>query len=162
MSRFNGDEYDPQFPNEYDLWDANFQRHIRGARGQRDLRDLRDALISLPEKRLISGRLADEQGCVCTVGALALHRRKIAGEAPETVLADLAAVIAPDQWGDFDEWESEERTMDLGVEIGLKRMLAIKLASLNDDAWVAPVDETPEARYERVLAWVESRIKVAA
>lgn len=152
MTRFQGDEYDPQFPNEGELWQANLERHMKGAKGQAVLRELRDALLALPEKKLIRDRLADEQGHVCTVGALAAHRGK--------PLAELAELVKPDpKWGDYDEWECEERTMQLGREIGLKEVMAVTLAARNDDVWMSPSNETDEQRYERVLAWVESKIE---
>lgn len=157
MSRFVGDDYDPQFANEWDLWEANWLRHLRGANGQEVLRDLRDALLALPERKLIEGRLADEQGCVCTVGALALYRRTLSGERPEDVLDELRNLIKPDErWGDIDAYEAEERTVACGVGLGLKRMMAMALAGKNDD-WYAD-DKTPEQRFERVLKWVESKI----
>lgn len=157
MSRFVGDDYyDPQFDNEWELWQANFDRHVNGVKGQQALRDLRDALLALPDRKLISGRLADEHGCVCTVGALALHRRVLQGERPEDVLEHLAAMI-PQDLVDYDSWECEERTARVGESIGLKRMMAVALAGKNDD-WYAD-DKTPEQRFERVLRWVESKIK---
>lgn len=163
MSRFDSDDYDPQFPNEGELWEANLERHMRGAQGQRALRDLRDALLALPEKKLIHGRLADEQGYVCAVGAVALHRRSQKGDDPAAVLAEMAALLKPDErWGEIDAWEAEERTMNLGMSVGLKRCMAVTMSARNDGGWYAPSDETPEQRFERVLAWVESNIKPEA
>jgi len=152
VTRFNSDEYDYEFPNQGELWSANVRRHLKGAKGQAILRELRDALLSLPEKKLINGRLADEQGCVCTVGALAAHRG--------VSLKELADLIKPDeQWGEIDAYEAAEcRTMDLGRRIGLKEVMSVTLAYRNDDVWFAPVDESDEQRYTRVLAWVESQI----
>jgi hypothetical protein len=63
---------------------------MSGKRGQAALRDLETALLEMPEKKIIRGKLADRQGHVCTVGLLALHRRVLAGEDREAVLADLA------------------------------------------------------------------------
>lgn len=159
MSRFDSDDYDPQFPNEYDLWEANWQRHLHGAGGQKALCDLRDALLALPDKRLIRERLADESGCVCAVAAVALHRRTNKGESRDAVIADLAAKLVPDErWGEIDAYEAEEQTMEVGMAVGLKRAMAVKLAYQNDQSY----EETPEQRYERVLRWVESKIEKAA
>lgn len=152
MSRFSGDDYDPQFQNANELWWANVERHLNGAKGQAVLRELREALLSLPEKRLIHGRLADEQGCVCTVGALAAHRG--------VPINELASLVKSDDLG-WDDWEAEEQTMALGVRIGLKLPMAVTLAGRNDDVY-APRNETDEQRYERVLKWVESKIKAPA
>lgn len=155
MSRFNSDDYDFDYPNQGDLWSANVQRHLAGAKGQAILRELRDALLTLPERKLINGRLADEQGCVCTVGALAAHRG--------VSLKELAELVKPDErWGEVDAYEAEMRTMDLGRRIGLKEVMSVTLAARNDDCWYAPLDETDEQRYERVLKWVESNLEPVA
>ena len=155
MSRFAGDDYDYEFPNQGDLWQANVERHLQGAQGQKILHELRDALLALPERKLINGRLADEQGHVCAVGALAVHRGK--------PVEEVAALIKPDErWGEIDAYDAECRTMDLGKEIGLKEVMSITLAAKNDDVWFAPTNETDEARFERVLKWVESRIEPVA
>lgn len=90
MSRFGGDDYEEMFPNQGDLWHSNVQRAIKGRRGQRDLRTLEAALLDLPDKRLIRGKLADRHGGVCTVGALVLHKRVAKGEPRDAVLAELA------------------------------------------------------------------------
>lgn len=150
MSRFNSDDYDEEFANQGELWSANVQRHLKGAKGQAVLRELRDVLLALPEKKLINGRLADEQGCVCTVGALAAHRG--------VSLQELADLVKPDpRWGDIDSYDAEIRTLDLGHRIGLKEVMSVTLAARNDD-WRAPMNETDEERYERVLKWVESAL----
>lgn len=156
MSRFSGDDYDEDFPGQWELWQANFERHMNGAAGQRALLDLHAALKAMPEPRLIAGRLADENGQVCTVGALALHRRTVKGEDPETVLEDLAQQISQET-AETDSWESEEVTVHAGVSVGLRRMMAQHLGHLNDQdgSW----QETPEERYVRVLRWVESKIQ---
>lgn len=145
MSRFNGENYDEEWNNQWELWEANTLRHMRGPAGQAILRELREALLALPERKLINSRLADEQGCVCTIGALALHRgRKV---------EELAALIPAELW---DEYEEELKTEALGRELGLKHVMIVALAGQNDDTWRT---ETPEQRFERVLKWVESEIQ---
>lgn len=89
MTRFS-DDYEEQFPGQGELWEANLRRALSGKRGQAALRDLETALLEMPEKIIIRGKLADRRGHVCTVGLLALHRRVLAGEDREAVLADLA------------------------------------------------------------------------
>jgi hypothetical protein len=95
MSRFGDGDYDNYFPNSGDLWWANVERALSGKPGQTALRELEQALLDLPEKRLISGHLA-LNGQVCTVGALALHRRVSAGETREAVLELLERAIPTD------------------------------------------------------------------
>lgn len=155
MTRFAEGDYDENFPGEWLLWEANFERHMKGANGQAALLDLHRALVALPEPRLISGRLADEKGCVCTVGALALHRRTVAGEDPERVLEDLAKQITEDT-AEWDSYESEERTIGAGIGVGLKRMMAQHLGYINDQD--GNYTETPEERYGRVLRYVEAKL----
>ncbi len=157
MTRFN-DDYDEDFPGQWFLWEAALTRSVNGAKGQAALRDLRDALLSLPEKKLIEGRLADEHGCVCTVGALALKRRVDAGEKREDVLASLVALVPwyEDEYGSGaeDAWEACETTLEVGAEIGLSRTMAVELSGAVNDGR----NETPEQRYERVLRHVERMI----
>lgn len=144
MSRYAGDNYDEEWNNQWELWQANTLRHFRGRAGQAILRELRDALLALPERKLIHGRLADEQGAVCTIGALALHRG--------CSIEKLAAMIPVDLW---DEYEEERATERLGKDLNLRMVMIVALAGENDDPWR---EETDEQRFERVLAWVESQI----
>lgn len=90
MSRFG--EGEEQFAGQYDLWQANAKRAIAGRRGQQALRDLEAALLELPSKRLIAGRLA-HHGEVCAIGALVAHRRAAKGEDRDVVLTELAGQI---------------------------------------------------------------------
>lgn len=157
MTRFNDDDGDEMFPGQWWLWEQALTRSVNGKKGQAALRDLRDALLALPEKKLIEGRLADDQGCVCTVGALALKRRVDAGEKREDVLASLVALVPwyEDEYGSGpdDEWGAQEVTLEVGKEIGLSLTMAVALAGGNDDR-----RETPEERYERILRYVERLI----
>lgn len=63
MSRYYDDDGE-DFPGQYALWEANYERALKGKRGRKALADLREALMALPEHRLIEGAL-------CTVGAAA-------------------------------------------------------------------------------------------
>jgi hypothetical protein len=153
MTRFDND-WDEDFPGQWWLWEQALSRSINGRRGQEALKDLREALLALPEKRLISGRLADEQGSVCTVGALALHRRMKAGEPRRLVLEQLAELVEADEGGFLSSYEADEATIILGKQVGLTTTIAVHLGAQNDASW----KETPEERYERVLAHVEALI----
>jgi hypothetical protein len=64
MSRYYDDGNGYGFPNETALWEANYERALKGKRGRKALAELREALMALPEHRLIEGAL-------CTVGATA-------------------------------------------------------------------------------------------
>jgi hypothetical protein len=155
VSRFYEGDEEP-FPGAWFLWMANVNRTLGGQRGQQALRDLEAYLLEMPEKRLIKDRLADEQGNVCLVGALAVARRTAVGEPREKVLADLAERI-PDPEMDYhgDGWL---QTRDCATEVGVSRVMGLTLGQENDDWWGPGGTETPEERYERLLRWVQSHI----
>lgn len=127
---------DEDYPGQFNLWQANCNRSIKGKQGQAALRELEAALLALPEKRLISGELQDADGEVCAIGAVAKHR----GITPES-----------------DPEEMEE----VGIELGFPRMVAWKIVALNDleidDHYVQGklVPYTPEERYGLVLRQVQ-------
>lgn len=143
---------DEQYPGQFELWQANCDRSLAGKKGQAALRELEQALIALSNKRLIIYQLEDAEGEVCPIGALMKYR----GLSQDTIKAD-------------PECEMEE----VGVELGMPRLVAWKIVELNDIEldmhWIkglASVSEgnrrveyTPEERYERVLAWVRQRIR---
>ncbi len=144
-------------PGQPALWQANCERSMRGRAGQRELRELEAALLALPEKRLIGDRLTDDEGGVCAIGCYAKHKG-----------LDLSR---------FDPYESDE----VGVAAGMPRLVAWKVVELNDvtldTVWAVAADPlnrpetayqggiphvrdmTPEERYEKVLAWVRSRLR---
>lgn len=183
MSRF-GDEYEEPFPNAYWLWEHSLTRAMSSPRGQQALRDLEAALLALPEPKLISGALAME-GQVCAVGAFALHKGIRAGRSREEVLAELERRIPA---GCDNCWHAAEQhdedgchgthttrpcectslklrpdwngdgyleTIEVGKECGLAMTLANSFSYQNDEG---PYQETPEERYERLLAWTRARI----
>ena len=179
MSRF-GDDYDCDYANAADLWEANLHRALSGKRGKKALAELRDALRALPEKRLISGAL-------CTVGGL---DRRDAPSPPdptsqwgswarsefEDKLAEegegVCAVGAflwhkrvkagADPRAAFDElpmlldtdhdaWE----TAEAGKAAGLTFTLASHLAYKNDESYYGM---TPEDRYEAFMKWIDEQL----
>lgn len=60
--------------NTFGLWRGAVASAIRGKRGQSMLRELASALDDLPEKRLASESLVNEDGEFCTLGALGRKR----------------------------------------------------------------------------------------
>ena len=130
------------FPGQFGLWQGNCMRSIGGKNGQAVLRELEQALLALPEKRLIADELENAEGEVCAIGALAKFRQYQPKADPE---------------------EMEE----VGIELGMPRMVAWKVVCLNDveldtrydkeQGRVVPI--TPEERYERVLAQVRKWLK---
>ena len=141
MSRvsFSEEEY---FPGQFDLWQANCLRSIKGQKGQVALRELEQALLALPEKRLIREELITEDG-VCAIGALALYRNYEPEADPEC--------------------EMEE----VGIELGLPRLVAWKIVAMNDEELHRRYDKeigksveiTPEERYRIVLNTVQNWLK---
>lgn len=137
---YSDDEED--FPGQYALWQANCQRSIRGKAGQKSLRELETALLALPEKRLIADELENVDGEVCAIGALKKHR-------------------GVDVVSDPEEME------DVGIELGMPRLVAWKVVCLNDIEIDGVYREgrfipaTPEERYEQVLQWVQRQIQEA-
>lgn len=123
-------------------WRGQVASAIRGKRGQRLLADLLAALDAMPEKSLIAYELETEEGEVCALGALGKVRgidmQKLDPEEPESVAA--AFDIAP--------------------------QLAQEIAYMNDEyldrVWNESAkryeDVSPELRWEKVRAWVASKI----
>lgn len=150
MSRFDFDN-DEGTEASYELWRANVKRALKGRRGQKALREMREALLALPVKRLIEGSLCDlgpdGEASFCAVGAYALYKRQQNGESAESATHELARLDTGEEY--------ELPTVEEGVDQGLRRTLAYELAMKNDETFG---DCTPEQRYTRYLAWVESQI----
>ncbi len=154
MSRINYQD-DEDYPGQFNIWNANVLRSVKGRAGQLALRELEAALLALPTKRLIRGALADD-GEVCAVGCLVLALRVKAGEDRAEVLTELEA-------SDPDDDEAAQR---LATPLGIPHMVGWKLVALNDielkDRWQLGgqrfEDVTPEERYMEILAWVQEHI----
>jgi hypothetical protein len=152
MSRISYSE-DEAYPGQHALWQANCRRSLAGKAGQAALRDLVAALEALPAPVLIAHHLA-RKGEVCAVGAVVLHRKVNLGQARDAVLRELEGEpIEEDAW----DWEDEEgETEGVGVAVGIPRLVAWRLACLND----IDLDYcTPAQRYEKVLAWARKRLR---
>lgn len=145
-------------PGQFALFNANCRRSLRGKAGQEALRELEAALLALPEKRLIHGRLRDDKtGEVCAVGAYARHKGY-----------------------DLSTFDDEDETDEVGDHAGMPRLVAWQVVALNDytldTVWEVadgPLNRfeahckggipfirevTPEERYEKVLAWVRNHL----
>lgn len=132
MSRINyTDEED--FSGQFALWQANCQRSMKGKVGQRELRVLRDALLALPDKRLIHGSLY-EGSEVCAVGAYIRHKGI-----------------------DLEKFDNEYESDEAGIAAGMPALVAWAVVAQNDEMFD---NCTPEERYVKMLAWVESKFKM--
>jgi hypothetical protein len=125
------------YPGQFELWQANCRRSMRGKQGQEELRELRAALLALADKRLIHGSLVDEEGEMCAIGAYAKHKGL-----------------------DLQKFDSEDETDAVGIEAGMPALVAWKVVEMNDFEFAScsfqPI--SPEQRYTKMLAWVESQL----
>lgn len=172
MSRFGDYDYDPDYPNQAELWYANLDRALAGKRGKKALAELREALLALPEKRLIEGALCTVGGAerraeavgqwsrddlevklatdgegVCAVGAYVWFKKVKAGADPAAAFADLPTLLD----SDGDDWQ----TAEAGKQAGLTYTLASHLAYRNDESFAGM---TPEERYEAFMAWLDDQL----
>ena len=162
---------DEDYPGQFGLWQGNCQRSLKGKAGQAALRELEAALLALPDKRLIAHKLIDRDGDVCSIGALAKYKGRDLVAETRGQLAD----VGIDHFD--DEIDGDGEMEEIGMELGMPRLVAWKVVELNDiqlggsdlvtcdgpyrwpaekpKTWVAM---TPEVRYERVLEWVRRQL----
>jgi len=136
MSRINYSD-EEIYPGQFDLWQANCARSLRGKKGQEELRALRDALLALPDKRLIHGLLVDEEGEMCAMGAYAQYKGL-----------------------DLQTFDPEDETDAVGIEAGMPALVAWKVVEMNDMELHSRF--TPEERYAMMLQWVERQLAQSA
>lgn len=175
MSRFDDYDYDEQFPNQADLWQANVRRALAGKRGKKALAEMREALLALPTKRLIEGALCTVGGVeqrtepgdhhrwyrqdlaakveregegVCAIGAYLWFKKVKAGTDPQAAFDELPTLLDSEGEGDIG-------TADAGNAAGLTFTLAWMLASRNDTTFG---DMTPEQRYGAFMKWLDEQL----
>lgn len=149
-------------------WRANVRRAVAGRNGQKFLWELYQALEAVPERRLTQGALQNtETGEVCSLGALAVHRKMV-------IPPEFCTTGAADE--EMDEYEFADA---MGPLFGVKDMLAREIMYENDegDVWHWEDDgtrcdgvrfgdtrkvrryDTPEERWQRMRRWVVSHLK---
>ena len=163
---------DEDYPGQFGLWQGNCTRSIQGKAGQAALRELEAALLALPDKRLIAHKMVDREGDVCAIGALAKHKGR-------DVVAETRSQLAEIGIDHFDdEIDGDGEMEEIGMELGMPRLVAWKVVEMNDVIfdgmdlvtcegpyrWPAEkpkvwVPISPEERYSRVLAWVQGQLK---
>jgi hypothetical protein len=116
------------------LWRGAVASALRGKRGQAFLRELIAALDAMPEKKLISSLLKDENGCVCALGAV--------GQARGLALPEY----------DPDDYIADT----MGSKFGIAHAMAGEIMFENDEGFWGT--ETPEQRWTRMRRWAESNI----
>lgn len=104
---------------------------MRGMRGQRLLRQLLEALDAMPEKRLIAGEL-EKDGCHCALGVVGAARG-----------LDMSNI-------------DPRRPAHVSHAFDIAEAVAREIVFENDENgyW----DETPESRWARMRAWVQSQL----
>ena len=110
-----------------ELYRQAVRRAITGYRGQAFLRKLLAALDAMPVKRLIVNEIRNGAGDVCALGSLDAS---------------------------VDEYDASS----LAEHFGIARALAAEIVYENDEGvMVGRRIETPEERWTRMRAWVESQ-----
>jgi len=140
------------YSDDYDLGDNSLWLYrgavksaIKGRRGQSFLRDLLAALQALPEKRLIAGHMQTAD-CVCAIGAV--------GKARGVDMSDIDQMIAEaDECG----YDMPEIGGEVAATFGIASAMAREIMFENDEG--GAYDETPERRYDRMVRWVEARLR---
>jgi hypothetical protein len=121
-----------EFAGQFALWQANCERSLRGKSGQEELRELRSALMELRVKRLIKGSLEDEDGGICAIAAYGKRKGL-----------------------DLSEFDLDYGSDEVGIAGGMPKLVAWKVVEVND---VELDHVSPELRYERMLAWIDSKL----
>jgi hypothetical protein len=157
MSRFSGAE--DSYDNAGYLWEKTVELALRGKKGRVALEELRAALLALPRKRLVTGTLCNDAADVCALGALGVYRRVQLGDHPAEAYQfvwDHQPKYSDGELIDDDLWS----TMDFAQqELGLTRALADAVSYQNDEGIYAA---RPEWLYDRMLEWVEMRLRQPA
>jgi len=124
-------------------WRGRVASATRGKRGQAFFRALLEALDAMPEKRLITDALQNDEGEVCAIGALGRARgvdmTDIDPECPEEVAPafDIAECLAQEVVFMNDEYFDQRLTED-------KRGYR---------------DYTPEERWQKMREWVAKQLR---
>jgi hypothetical protein len=150
-------------------WRAQVRSATRGKRGQKLLRDMLAALDAMPEKRLVSGVLEvsseiDERNAQKWVDmfkdpdAANRYREHYVATRPSSFKeGDVCALGALGRVRGLDMTELDpEQPESVAAAFDVAEPLAREIVYMNDEGtWRI---ETPEERWTRMRAWVESQI----
>lgn len=174
MSRFGDYDGEYQFPNQYEFWQANLERALKGKRGRKVLADLREALMALPQPRLIERAMctigaarraagypekwlrggfmedvaAQGEG-VCAGGAYLWYQRVKAGVDPAEAFDSLPTL------SDLENEDTGHATAAALNDAGVVYCLASALAYRNDETFEGM---TPEERWTAFVAWIDQQL----
>lgn len=151
----------------------NIEQALRGKKGRAFFLELEAALLAMPEKRLAAGALTrppktimvegfevlrfipdwKERGEYCALGAVAVKRAMDSGKTKLQALKDLDQ---SDPYDDEDEGMGFDKIEGAADNLKISTPLAYGIVDANDERGRG--DETPEERYERMLAWVRKQL----
>ena len=112
---------------------------IRGKRGQAFIRELLEALDGMENKELISGKLINEKGQACAIGAVLLGRGKSEDEV---------------QAIEYDDSRS------VALELGIPCQLVGEIEFMNDNFYTS--DHHNSMRWRYIKQWAEQQVEEAA
>jgi len=121
-------------------WRGAVKSAIRGERGQQFLRELAEAMDAMPEKRLIAHAL-QEAGCHCTLGVIGAARG-----------IDMSTI---------DPENAEQVSAEFGIAPALAKEIVFENDEVGEFAFPYDEHETPEARWQRMRAWVNANLSQA-
>lgn len=125
-------------------WRAQVKSATNGKRGQAFFVELLAALDAMPDKRLISSRLKDDAGCMCTLGVI--------GDKRGIDLKELENKALDKNYS----WLPMDHEV-LGDAFGVAKQLAAEVMHMNDEGcWRS---EEPEQKWDRMRRWVAEQIK---
>lgn len=155
MGRFNYDEdYGDDWALRMGRWNARVKAVLRGRPAQAAFKELETALLAMPDKRLIEGAICDG-AATCAVGEMVVHRRVMAGEDREAVLASLAPEV--DEYGPILDDESGDETAEFAAKnLGITVTLGWLIAEANDETFGGL---SPEERWQKMLTWTRRHIR---
>lgn len=156
MSRSGySDDCDDQW--QFALWRGTVKRSLRGKRGQTFLKELLSALDAMPEKKLVrnvlevdgfAGRYED----AIIVGADSL----VSEDGTVSAIGDVCAIGAVGRARGVDMSKLDPEDIETVAEtFGISGAMAREIVYWNDEG---SSRETPEARYQRMRAWVVNQI----
>jgi hypothetical protein len=123
-------------------WRGQVESALRGKDGQAFLKELVRALDALPEKKLISDSLQEQDGAVCALGAVARARG-----------------IDMSQWTvgpDDDPDDFDDQAYELSGVFNIAHQMLSEIMWENDESCA---HKTDEQRWAWMRAWADSRIK---
>lgn len=132
---------------QFALWRGTVASTIRGRRGQAFLKEMLAAMDAMPLKRLVAHDLEAPDLVPCSHWGLF-----------ETTSVCAMGSVGRARGVDMTKADPDDPDTVAGI-FNISRPLACEIAYLNDEG--GSRKETPEERYRRMRAWIESEIRTA-